>query len=97
MNCYTDLGRDICEAVSALVTTADFGEIGEITIEDRDLSVEVMPVGLGMAPDELENDKVKLQMVDGRAPEGAASCALGYRVTPKVRAQLPAPERGETI
>ena len=97
MRCHTNLGRDICESVSALVSAEDFGEVGEVILESREVSIEVMPIGLGMAPDKMENDKVKLRMVGGRDPGGAASCHLGYQVTPKVCATLPAPEAGEIV
>ena len=97
MRCHTHLGRDICEAVAALVAAADFGEYGEVTLEGREVIIETMPIGLGMAPDAMENDKVKLQLAGGRHPGGAAVCLLGYQVTPKVSAALPAPEAGEEI
>ena len=70
MRCHTNLGRDICESVSALVSAEDFGEVGEVILESREVSIEVMPIGLGMAPDKMENDKVKLRMVGGRDPGG---------------------------
>ena len=97
MQCHTKLGRDICEAVAALVTAENFGEVGEVILEDREVVIEVMPVGLGMAPDKMENDKVKLRMVGGRHPGHAASCFVGYQVTPKVRATASAPEPGEVV
>ena len=84
MQCHTQLGRDICESVSALVSAENFGEVGEVILEGREVLIEVTPIGLGMAPDKMENNKVKLRMVGGRDPGGAASCHLGYQVTPKV-------------
>ena len=97
MRCHTNLGRDLCEAVAALVCDTDFGELGEVTLEGLEVIIEVMPIGLGMAPDVMENDKVKLQLVGGRDPGGAAVCSLGYQVTPKVSAALSAPEAGEEV
>lgn len=79
----TFLPKDICEAAVRLVENCrDFGDTGEITLEDDCISVEVYPYGLAAAPDTLEDDVVVLKLID-RHPGSAAKCFAGYLIRPK--------------
>lgn len=100
MQCFTNLPREICAAVAALVggiADKESIEMGEVVLEDDALSIEVYPVGLASAPDFAENEKVALRLTD-REPGGAAVCYAGYAVSPKILLpNSPAPAPGEEI
>lgn len=83
INCSTFLRREVCEAALRLVANCrDFGETGEITLEDDSIGIEVYPCGLAAAPDKLEDDTVLLKLID-RDPGGGAKCFAGYVIRPK--------------
>ena len=83
IDCLSFLPKRICKAAVQLVSECrDFGDTGEITLEDEYISIEVFPYGLAAAPDKLENNSVMLKLID-RNPGGAAKCYAGYVIYPK--------------
>ena len=73
---------EICASIIELISSADFPEgIGEISIEHDSVGVEVFPIGLALAPEKLENDKVILRLVD-RCAGGGANCYAVYKAIP---------------
>ena len=77
------LPREVCEAAIRLIADCrDFGETGEVKLEDDCISIQVFPVGLAAAPDTLENETARLKLID-RDPGGAAKCYAGYIIYPK--------------
>lgn len=77
------LPREVCEAAIRLIADCrDFGETGEVELEDDCISIRVFPVGLAAAPDTLENETARLKLID-RDPGGGAKCYAGYIIYPK--------------
>lgn len=83
IDCPTFLPKHICEAAIRLIRNCqEFGDTGEITLEDECIDIEVYPYGLAAAPDKLEDDAVLLKLID-RNPGGGAKCFAGYAICPK--------------
>ena len=79
----TFLTKEDCEAAFDLITNKDFGETGEVWIEDNWLQVEVYPVGVASAPERLENETVRIDLVERDCGLGGGSCFVCYSVAVK--------------
>lgn len=64
------------EALRIITDSNEFGESGEVSIEDGEISIELYPAGLALAPEKLESETVVLNLTDRSA---GSRCFAVYR------------------
>lgn len=52
------------EALRVITDCNEFEESGEVCIEDDEISIELYPAGLALAPEKLESETVVLNLID---------------------------------